>query len=88
MDKVKYTPMMRQYLEKVVPLAERLASEDFAKSTQQLDAEASMMIDYMRLIRLINKAQGGGGAGQKMVDTVSKLFNKLRTNSGAADHQI
>lgn len=80
MDQVKYTPMMRQYLEKIMPLAEQLASADVGKSRQQLDAEVSKMMEYMRAIRLINKYHGGDGAGLALLQKTFTLFNRLRMN--------
>lgn len=72
---------MKQYLEKVIPLAEKLQQEDRMKSRMQLEREAALMIEYMEIIQLINRYDGGEGFGTKMwrkiADWVSNLWNRV-----------
>lgn len=77
MDHVRYTPMLKEYLEKVSPLAERLRQEDISKSRRQLDAEARLMIEYMQIIQLINNLDDDRGPGA-LWQWVAGLFNGMR----------
>jgi hypothetical protein len=78
MDHVRYTPMLKEYLEKVLPLAERLRQEDITKSRGRLDAEAKLMIEYMQIIQLINKYNDNEGPGATLWQWVAGLFNGIR----------
>lgn len=78
MDHVRYTPLMKQYLDKVLPLAERLQREDITKSRRQLDAEAELMMEYMTIILLINKYDDGESLGAMLRRRIAGLFTDLR----------
>jgi hypothetical protein len=86
MNHVRYTPLMKQYLEKVMPLAERLKCEDTAKSRLQLEAETALMIEYMQTIQLINRYDDGENFGamlrRKLADLFEDLQRRLRWNDG------
>ena len=77
MDHVRYTSMLKEYLEKVLPLAERLQQEDSTKTRGRLNAEAKLMIEYMQIIQLINNLHDNEGPGA-LWQWVAGLFKGIR----------
>lgn len=51
MGRVLYTPMLKKYLAKVLPLVEQMSQENANKSKQPLDPEATTMFEYIRAIQ-------------------------------------
>lgn len=81
---------MKQYLEKVMPLAEQLQREDQMKSRKQLDREAALMIEYMEIIQLINRYNDGEDFGTKLWRKITGWFGDLWKRFGwsGAPHMV
>lgn len=75
MDQVRYTPLMKEYLKKIRPLATQLECEDMTKTRRQLEAEASLMIETMQHILFINKYDDGDGLDAWLRRIVRHLRN-------------
>jgi hypothetical protein len=85
MDNVRYSPLMKQYLEKVIPLAEKVQREDPTKSRLQLEREAALMIEYMEIIQLINRYEDGEGFWAILWRKIVGMWSDVRKRLGWSD---
>ena len=75
MKYVRYTPLLREYLEKLVPLAEELSRQDIGKTQFQLNREVDVLVRHLEIIKFINNHYDNEGPGTTLWQWVAGLFN-------------
>ena len=78
MKYVRYTPLLREYLEKLVPLAEELSRQDIGKTQFQLNREVDVLVRHLEIIKFINNHYDNEGPGTTLWQWVAGLFNGIR----------